>query len=182
MNFCLWITGLPGSGKSTIVRELEGLFEEADLDCVTLAMDRLRKVLTPEPRYTDEERGIVYRALVLMAQLVTEHSTKSVIIDATGNRRAFRDLARERIPEFAEVYVTCAPEVCRSREASRDAGAVEKDLYRKARSGQLEGGLPGVSTPYEEPLDPEVVVPSDRLSPRESAEKIMGFVRSRWGM
>ena len=182
MNFCLWITGLPGSGKSTVAGELERLFSEAGLDCVTLALDQLRKVLTPEPRYTDEEREIVYRSLVLMAQLVKEHSPKNVIIDATGNRRAFRDLAREKIPEFAEVYVTCPLEVCRSREASRETENVEKNLYKKAKSGQLTGDFPGISTPYEEPLDPEVVVPSDRLSPRQSAEKIMDFVRSRWGI
>lgn len=180
MNFCLWVTGLPGSGKSTIVKELERLFTGAGLDFITLGLDQIREVLTPEPKYTDEEREIVYRSLVLMAHLLVEHSRKNVIIDATGNRRAFRDLARQRIPEFAEVYVKCPLEICQSREASRNGQSVEENLYRKAKAGRLKGELPGISVPYEEPHDAEVLVPSDRLKPRESAKRIMDYVRSRW--
>jgi adenylylsulfate kinase len=180
MNFCIWVTGLPGSGKSTIVRELEQMYAEAGLDFVTLGLDQIRTFLTPDPAYTDEEREIVYRSLVLMARLLMAHSTKNVIIDATANRRAFRDLARQRIPEFAEIYVKCPLEICRSREASRHGQAVEKNLYRKAENGRLEGKLPGISTPYEEPHNPEVLVPSDILEPRESAKKIMDYVLSRW--
>jgi adenylylsulfate kinase len=180
MNFCLWVTGLPGSGKSTIVKELERLFGEAGLDFITLGLDQIRTVLTPDPKYTDEEREIVYRSLVLMAQLLLEHSGKNVVIDATGNRRAFRNLARERIPEFGEIYIQCPLEICQSREALRDGRSVEKNLYQKAKAGQLEGALPGISVPYEEPQDPEVLVPSDRLEPPESAKRIMDYVRSRW--
>jgi adenylylsulfate kinase len=180
MNFCLWVTGLPGSGKSTIVKELERFLAEGGLDFVTLGLDDIRKVLTPEPKYNDEEREIVYRSLVLMAQLLATHSTQNVIIDARGNRRAFRDLARKRIPEFAEVYVKCPLEICQSREASRNGQGVEKNLYQKAETAQLEGNLPGVSAPYEEPWDSEVIVPSDKLKPMESAKRIMDYVRSRW--
>jgi adenylylsulfate kinase len=180
MNFCLWVTGLPGSGKSTIVNELERLFSETGLDFVTLRLDDIRKVLTPEPKYTDEERQIVYRSLVLMAQLLVTHSTQNVIIDATGNRRAFRELARKRMPAFAEIYVKCPLEICQSREASRNGQGVEKNLYQKAEAGRLDGNLPGVSTPYEEPFHPEVLVASDKLRPKESAKRIMGYVQSRW--
>jgi len=59
MNFCLWITGLPGSGKSTIVRELERMFSEAGINSVTLSLDQIRKVLTPDPKYTAQERELV---------------------------------------------------------------------------------------------------------------------------
>lgn len=182
MNFCLWLTGLPGSGKSTIAREVERLFTDAGLDFVTLSMDRIRKFVTPDPGYTEEERETVYRSLVFMAQLIVEHSNKNVIIDATGNRRVFRNLARERIPDFAEVYVKCPLETCRSRETSRDSQNVEKNLYQKAQTGQMKGKMPGVSVPYEEPLDPEVLVESDCVTPRESAEKIMEYVLWKWGV
>ena len=180
MNFCLWVTGLPGSGKSTIVNELEQLFAVTGFDFVTLRLDDIRKVLTPEPKYTDAERQIVYRSLVLMAELLVAHSTQNVIIDATGNRRAFRELARTRIPEFAEIYVKCPLEICQSREASRDGHGVEKNLYQKAEAGRLDGNLPGISTPYEEPVHPDVLVASDKLTPNESAKRIMDYLRSRW--
>jgi len=180
MSFCLWITGLPGSGKSTIVRELEPLFSAAGFPWTTLGLDEIRRFLTPAAKYTDEEREIVYRSLVLMAQLLIEQSEKNVIIDATANRRVFRQMARERIPDFAEVYVKCPIEICQSRESLRDAENIQQHLYQKAKARQLTGELPGVSTPYEEPLDPEIVVPSDELTPRESAEIILDYVTWRW--
>jgi adenylylsulfate kinase len=180
MNFCLWLTGLPGSGKTTIAREVEELLTKEGVSTVVLAMDELRTFLTPDPKYTEEEREIVYRALVLLAQNIVEHSRKSVIIDATGNRRHFRNLARERIKEFAEVYVKCAIEVCKARESSRDHPLVVKNMYRKAQAGRLQGGLPGVTAPYEEPTAPEVEVPSDALTPVEAAREIMNYVRSKW--
>jgi len=180
MNFCLWITGLPGSGKTTIAREVEELLTSEGVSTVVLVMDELRKFLTPEPKYTGEEREIAYRALVLIAQFLVEHSRKSVLIDATGNRRHFRNLARERISEFAEVYVKCAIEVCKARESSRENTLVEKNIYEKAQRGKLKGDLPGVSAPYEEPKDPEIQVASDALTPGKAAQEIMNYVRSRW--
>ncbi len=180
MNFCLWLTGLPGSGKSTILKELEQILSESGIEAVTLSLDYIRKVLTPEPKYTNEERALVYRSLVLMAQLLVERGKKNVIIDATGNRKEFRDLARGLIHEFAEIYVRCPLETCRAREASRRGQPVQKDLYKSAAEGKLKGKLPGISSPYEEPENPEVLISSDVLFPHESARKIMAFIRSRW--
>ncbi len=180
MSFCLWITGLPGSGKSTIAKELERMFLEAGIHFVTLSLDQIRKVLTPEPKYTDQERELVYRSLVLMARLMMEQGGKNVIIDATGNRKEFRELARRLIPEFAEIYVRCPLETCKAREALRQGQLVQKHLYKRAYEGKLKGKLPGVSAPYEESEDPEVLVESDVLSPHESARSIMAYIKSRW--
>ncbi len=180
MMFCLWLTGVPGSGKSTIARELKALLGETGLGVVILELDELRKVLTPEPEYTPEEREWVYRSLVLTAQLLVQHSAKCVIIDATGNRRKFRELARTLIPQFAEVYIQCPADISRSRESGRTGSSVQKDLYGKAEKGELEGGLPGMTAPYEAPESPEVRVDSGHLTPREAALEIMEYVRGRW--
>ena len=180
MGFCLWITGLPGSGKSTIARELNRILSASRIETVVLSLDEIRKVLTPEPKYTDEERGLVYRSLAFMAQLLVERADKNVIIDATGNRKEFRELARRLIREFAEIYVRCPLETCRAREALRQGQWVQKDLYKRASEGKLEGKLPGISARYEEPEDPEVLVESDVSSPNESARSIMTYIKSRW--
>lgn len=180
MSFCLWLTGLPGSGKSTILNELSRMLIEAGIEAVSLSLDHIRKVLTPKPRYTDEERDIVYRSLVMMAWLLIQHGGKHVIIDATGNIRQFRGLARDLIPDFAEVYVKCPLETCQIREAARRGQTVEKNLYQKAMDGRLTGRMPGITAPYEESENPELVVRSDILSVHESAGKIRDYVRSRW--
>jgi adenylylsulfate kinase len=180
MSFCLWITGLPGSGKTTIVKQLERLLAKRRVGFVTLNMDLIRKTVTPEAEYTERERGIVYRSLVLIAQLLVEHSNKCVLIDATGNRREFRALARNLIPEFAEVYVKCPLEICQSRESLRKSQMVRTNLYRNAINGRLKGHLPGIAVPYEPPLNPEVELDSAVLSPKEAAVSIEAYVRSRW--
>jgi adenylylsulfate kinase len=180
MRFCLWLTGLPGSGKSTILDELLPALTASGFRPVVLSLDHIRKVVTPHPSYTDEERGVVYRSLVMMAHLLVKEGDRHVIIDATGNRREFRELARELIPGFAEVYIQCPLKTCAEREASRRGRAVEPDLYRRAGNGALAGELPGVSAPYEEPAYPEVRVRSDHLSPGESAERIAAYVLSMW--
>ncbi len=180
MPFCIWLTGLPGSGKSTILKRLLTMFRPSGFHPVVLSLDHIRKVVTPNPTYTDEERGIVYRALVMMAFLLVTEGRRGVIIDATGNRREFRDLARQLMPEFAEIYIECPLKTCEEREALRRGQPVERDLYQRARTGILAGRMPGVSTPYEPPERPELMVPSDLLSPEESAERIMAYVRSRW--
>jgi adenylylsulfate kinase len=180
MNFCLWITGLPGSGKSTIARELETRLAAIGVSVVLLSMDELRAFLTPHPKYTDEERDLVYRAMVLVARSIVEHSAKSVIIDATGNRRRFRMLARELIGNFAEVYVKCPLDLCKAGEQSRERGHVQQGLYEKAEKGELKSGLPGLSAPYEPPVQAEVEVASDALTAKEAASEIMNYVGGRW--
>ncbi len=181
MSFCLWITGLPGSGKSAILKKWMENFFSSGGKPVILSLDHIRKVVTPNPVYTEEERGIVYRSLVVMAQLLVQEGHRNVIIDATGNRREFRTLARRLIPDFAEIYVRCSLETCAKREAMRKGQPVERDLYSRASKGTLKGKMPGVSAPYEAPENPELVVQSDLLSPAEAAEKIMVYVQSRWG-
>ncbi|MCD6305723.1 MAG: adenylyl-sulfate kinase [Deltaproteobacteria bacterium] len=180
MNFCLWLTGLPGSGKSTILKELLRMMGTSGIQPVALSLDHMRKIVTPHPTYTDEERHIVYRSVVVMAQLLTAEGMRHVLIDATGNRREFRDLARALIRDFGEIYIECPMHICLEREASRKGQSVEKNLYERAQKGELCGEMPGVTAPYEAPLHPEVTVRSDLLSPRESAERIMTYVRSRW--
>lgn len=180
MKFCVWVCGLPGSGKTTIVKELERFLLQSGVDFITLNLDEIRKVVTPKPAYTSEERDIVYGALAYIAMLLVTKDCKNVIIDATGNLKTYRDTARALIPQFAVVYIKCPIEICQKRETSRPPGNIERDLYRKAESGMLKGVFPGVTAAFEEPENPEVLINSHVLTPIESAELIMGYIQSRW--
>jgi adenylylsulfate kinase len=171
-GWAVWITGLPGSGKSTIVRALLRKLDKKNLRVQNLSVDMLRKVLTPRPTYSEEERKIVYDALVLIAGLLTDNSV-NVLIDATGNRRAYRDNARRRIRKFLEVYVRCPLSLCMKRERRRAfTSGAPRGVYRKAEK-KMSLTVPGVGVPYEKPRRPEVVVDSSRLSPSQSSERIL---------
>ena len=164
-SIALWITGLPGSGKSTVADALKKTRPEF----IILRMDELRKVVTPEPSYSDSEREIVYRSLVFLAKKITELG-HHVIIDATGNLRRWRDLARGMIPKYVEVYLRCPLELCIAREMQRsDTHEAPKDIYKKGAEGFP---VPGLAAPYEEPLNPDVIIDTDKTSPEDSIEKI----------
>ena len=158
MSWAIWITGLPGSGKTALAQGVAAALHERGIPVKVLELDEIRKVVTPEPTYTDAEREIVYRALAYMAKLLTEAGVP-VLIDATGPRRAWRELARDLIPAFAEVQLHCRLEVCRERERHREAGHAPPAIY--ARAGQPGATVPGVDVPYEAALRPELTLHTD---------------------
>jgi len=156
-GIAIWITGLPGSGKSTVADEIKKLHP----GFIILRMDELRKVVTPEPTYSDPERETVYRALVYLAMKLTE-AGQDVIIDATGNLRKWRDLARQLIPRFAEAYLKCPVKICMEREKDRvNTREAPRNIYKKGAAGSP---VPGVTVPYEEPLNPEILIDADKAS------------------
>lgn len=157
--FAIWLTGLPASGKSTLAAALTGALLDRGLRAEVLESDALRRALTPHPTYTGAERDAFYAAIVHLAEGLIERGT-SVIIDATGHRRVYRDDARARLPRFLEVFVDCPIDVCASRDP--------KGLYRAAPPT-----LPGTGVPYEAPLSPEIVVHADRELPMDAAARIL---------
>jgi adenylylsulfate kinase len=170
-GWCVWVTGLPGSGKSVVANALREELQRHNIKAQILSSDALRKAVTPEPTYTDEERDIFYNALVLVAEHLTENGI-NVIIDATGNRRRYRQTARTKIDYFIEAYLECPLEVCMEREAKRGKTfQAPKDIYQRAIKGEAPT-VPGIGAPYEEPVHPEVIVDSEKLNPKECAQEI----------
>ncbi len=156
-GLAIWITGLPGSGKSTISDRIKNIYPEF----VILRMDELRKIVTPNPTYSDSEREIVYRALVYIAKILTELD-HDVILDATGNMRRWRELARNLIPRFIEIYLKCPLDVCIERERLRkETHEAPREIYDKGKKGWP---VPGVVVPYEEPLNPEIIIDTAKYS------------------
>ncbi|BCB95209.1 adenylyl-sulfate kinase [Dissulfurispira thermophila] len=168
----LWITGLPGSGKSTIADGIKDRFP----DFVILRMDKLRKIVTPEPTYSEEEREIVYRCIVYMAKILSDLN-HNVIIDATGNMRRWRELAREIIPNFAEIYLKCPLDICIKRETTRKkTRGAPKGIYKKGMAGWP---IPGINVPYEEPLNPEITIQTDKTSVEEALSVIKSYIEKQ---
>ena len=164
MAWVMWFTGLPGSGKTTIAMEVKERLQERGIKVKILQLDEIRRVITPVPKYTEEERDIVYASLAYMGKILAEEGINT-IIDATANRRRYRDLARRLIPNFAEVFIRAPLEVCMDREEKRDAVFSPKGIYRRAGRGDTT--IPGVDVPYEEPISPEIWVDAARSSPLE---------------
>ena len=168
MSFAVWLTGLSGSGKSAIARELLRLLHEKGVSSALLESDVLRTQLTPFASYDEAEREEFYETLAHLGIYVVSRG-RPVIYDATANRRAYRERARREIARFAEVYVNTPLEVCRARDT--------KGLYREGATKTL----PGMQAPYEVPLAPELVVPGDRGTPQQAAGEILRLLeRRRW--
>ena len=168
-GWAVWITGLPSAGKTTIARALWRRLKEMGVGVQVLESDEVRRILTPRPTYTEEERDAFYRALAYIGALLVENGV-NVIFDATANRRRYREEARRRIERFLEVYVRCPLEVCIKRDV--------KGIYQKALKGEAKT-VPGLQTPYEEPLNPEVTIDSTTETPEEAAQRIIEALRER---
>ena len=162
-GFAIWITGLPASGKSTLATAAKARLAAQGVDVAVLESDELRKVFTPNPTYDDKERELFYGQLVYVGTLLTEHGVP-VIFDATANRRAYRDMARQRIPRFLEVYVDSPLETCVARDP--------KGIYGRAQQGAAST-VPGMQREYEPPEHPDITVRGDRQTTEDAAEQML---------
>ena len=172
MAWVMWFTGLPGCGKTTIAERVSAILSKKGVGARTLQLDEIRRAITPEPKYTEEERDIVYASLAYMGKLLADEG-ENVIIDATANRRRYRDFARRLIPNFAEVFIQAPLSVCMERESKRKAKFSPKNIYRKATDEKA--AVPGVNVAYEEPLSPEIAVDTTSMNLEESA----GYIADR---
>ena len=133
------------------------------MDVAVLESDALRRVLTPRPAYSEEERDTFYLAMAFIGKLLVEHGVP-VIFDATANRRIYRDSARRQMARFLEVYVDCPLALCLERDS--------KGIYRKAQAG-VASTVPGLQAAYEPPEKPDLVVHGDRELPEEAAQRVL---------
>jgi bifunctional enzyme CysN/CysC len=164
-SVCFWMTGLSGSGKSTISAALEKkMFDSGDL-VYRLDGDNVRFGLNYDLGFSQADRRENIRRVAEVARLMNQAGV-SVVTSFISPFREDRDMAREIIGEdaFMEVFVDAPLEVCESRDA--------KGLYRKARAGEISE-FTGVSSPYEAPENPAIVVDTQRLSVMECVDHIL---------
>jgi len=164
----LWFTGLSGSGKSTVAREVEKKLFEAGQLCYVLDGDNIRFGLNKNLGFSPEDRAENIRRIGEVAKLFADAG----IITLTAfisPYRVDRDLARGllRDGEFIEIFVRCPIEVCEKRDV--------KGLYSKARAGEIKG-FTGVSAPYEEPVSPELVLDTAASSIYDAADEVIKYL------
>ena len=168
-GFTVWLTGLPSSGKSTIANLLAAEIQGHGLPVVNLDGDEVRLRLSKGLGFSKEDRDENIRRISYVARVASEMGGVA-ITSAISPYRAIRDEARAEIAQFVEVFVSCPVEVCIQRDV--------KGLYKKALAGEIKG-FTGIDDPYEEPLQPELVVHTDLESEQESIDKILDTLHSQ---
>ena len=162
----LWFTGLSGSGKSTVAHSVEEKLHQ--LDCKTFVFDgdNVRQGLCGDLGFSDSDRKENLRRIGEMVKLFLEAGTISLTAFISPFKED-RDKIRSMVPEgdFVEIYCRCPMSKCEERDV--------KGLYKKARAGEIPY-FTGISSPYEEPEDPEVIVDTDgSVSVEDTVTKII---------
>jgi len=170
-GFCLWFTGLSGSGKSTIANIVTTQLMERGRQTTVLDGDVVRTHLSKGLGFSQEDRDTnVMRIGFVAGELVRQHG--AVICAAVSPYAAARNESRKMVGEdrFFEIFVNTPIEVCEERDV--------KGLYAKARRGEIKG-FTGVDDPYEEPRNPEIMLKTVESSPKENAQKIIDYLESQ---
>jgi adenylylsulfate kinase len=167
-SYVLWFTGLSGSGKSTLANALEKELYLLNVRSYVLDGDNIRHGLNKNLGFGEEDRKENIRRIGEVTKLFVDAGivTLSAFISPY---REDRDKVRALFEkgEFIEIYMKCTMEECERRDP--------KGLYLKAKAGLIKD-FTGISAPYEEPLQPEIVIDSDNQSLHESVERILRYL------
>ena len=172
-GFTVWFTGLSGAGKTTLAQRIVNELKASDMKVELLDGDEVRTNLSQGLGFSKEDRDTNIRRIGYVSRLLSRNGV-GVITAAISPYREIRDEVRHLISrdggEFIEVYVQCPIDVLIERDV--------KGLYKRALAGEIKE-FTGVSDPYEEPLDPDVIVKTDCESIEESASKIIAALETR---
>jgi adenylylsulfate kinase len=163
----LWLTGLSGSGKTTISHAVAEELKRLGYKVEILDGDSIRQHLSGDLGFSQADRDINIRRIGFVANLLTRNGV-IVIVAAIAPYRNIRDEMRLQIGNFVEVFVNSPLEVCEERDP--------KGLYAKARAGLIKN-FTGIDDPYEPPLNPEVLCRTDQESAIESTQRILKKLR-----
>ncbi|KAB2887915.1 MAG: adenylyl-sulfate kinase [Desulfobulbaceae bacterium] len=168
-----FLTGLSGSGKSTIAKVLMVRFMEMnDLPVTLLDGDIVRKNLFSELNYTEEHRNLNVTRIGFVASEITQNGGIALcapIAPYEASRTTNRELI-SRYGGYIEVYVSTPLEVCEQRD--------RKGLYAKARKGLVKG-VTGISDPYIPPISPELTIDTSRMTPAEAVQEILLYLEEQ---
>jgi adenylylsulfate kinase len=161
----LWLTGLSGSGKSTIAQDLERQLYNNGFFPQVLDGDNIRAGINNNLGFTIEDRAENIRRIAEIAKLYL-HSGIITICSFISPTIEIRNFAREIIgaENFVEVFINTPLEICETRDV--------KGLYKKARAGEIKG-FTGIDSPYEAPQNPDIEILTAELTVEESSQQIL---------
>ena len=167
-GFVLWLTGLSGAGKSTVAGELVLELADRGHRVELLDGDEVRTNLCQGLGFSREDRDTTIARIGYVAGKLATHGV-AVLVAAISPYREARDRVRASVDRFVEIHVAAPVATCAERDV--------KGLYAKALAGEIEH-FTGVSDPYEPPLDPELVLHTERESVGESVAQVMAWLEA----
>lgn len=169
-GFCLWFTGLSGSGKSTTAEVLTALLLESGRRLTILDGDVVRTHLSKGLGFSREDRDTNIRRIGFVAAEIVRHQGVAICAAISPYRATRNDVRTMVGDQFIEVFVDTPLEVCEDRDT--------KGLYAKARRGEIKG-FTGIDDPYEPPQSPEITLDTTTHTPEENAHRIMEYLIER---
>ena len=168
----IWLTGLSGAGKSTIAKNVEKKLFDRNFNIFTLDGDNLRIGLNKNLNFSPEDRTENIRRTSEVAKLFTQAGF-IILVSLISPYRSERKKARDIRPEiFREIYIKASVEVCAKRDV--------KGLYAKAKRGEIKN-FTGISSPYEEPEKPNLIIDTSKEEVEESISKLEKFIIDEFG-
>ncbi|MDP2913828.1 MAG: adenylyl-sulfate kinase [Candidatus Aminicenantes bacterium] len=165
----LWFTGLPCSGKSAVADRVAERLKDRGYRVERLDGDIVRRSLTRDLGFSKEDRDENIRRVTFVAKLLTRNDV-FVLTSFISPYRDIRDQSRQEIGRFLEVYTKCSLDECMRRDV--------KGMYKKAIEGKIKE-FTGISDPYEEPVDPEILLETDKETLEESTAKVLAKMKDR---
>ena len=162
----LWLTGLSGSGKSTITQALVSRLQDSNLALEVLDGDEIREHLCKDLGFSKEDRFTNIERIAFLAGKISKHRVL-VIVPVIAPYKEARAKARSLSDNFIEVFVKANIDTVINRDV--------KGLYKKALAGEIQN-FTGISDPYEEPESPDILIESDKLGVEESTNQIISFL------
>ncbi len=165
----LWFTGLPCCGKTTIADKVAVHLKCEGLNIERLDGDIVRKSICRDLGFSKEDRAKNIERVTYISKLLTRNDV-IVLNTFVSPYIGIRDKARKEIGNFIEIYVRCPVEVCEERDV--------KGMYKLAREGKIKN-FTGIDDPYEEPINPELVLDTSKESIDESTYKVLYYLKEK---
>lgn len=162
-GFVVWLTGLSGGGKTTIARTIEDALKNRSRCVVVLDGDEIRRHLSPDLGFSKRDRELNVERVAYLSHILSR-SGIITIVALISPFRTSRDHARKLIGDFVEVWVKCSLETCKKRDP--------KGLYAKVMMGEITD-FTGIDQNYEIPLNPEIIVDTDKETPLQCSQNIL---------